>query len=364
MWQAALGEQAGLKFGCLSGDRIWDADAAAFGYPAPAIAQADPQIRMSFEVATEALHDTGMPPSALRAGAASVGVFAAQGIPEHVSRLSSGAGAAFSKMTIAGNYSTFLSNVVSANFDFRGPSITIDTACSSSITALHLAVESLVCGSCDAALVVATNALVSPLFLRALAENGVLSATGRSLPFDAAADGFVRGEGAVAMVLVAADVGGLRPVPRVPGVTWAAVRVYAHVISTGANHDGAKIQMTEPSGAQQAALIRFALARAGVDAAAVALMDMHATGTPVGDPIESAAVSAALGAGAGRAAPLLIGSVKGNFGHLESAAGLVSEKMERGLRARAQPLPISPISHTPITASSLFPLRSRSPSAR
>ena len=359
VWQAAFGgPDAGLRFGCLSGDRLWDLDAAAWALPRSATAMADPQLRMAAEVAADALHDTGLLPARLVGGAASVGVFSAGGLPEHVARLAAGQGTALGKAALYGAYPCLLANTISSSFDFKGPSYTVDSACSSAISALHLAVESLLTGSCDAALVVATNSLVSPLFLRALAENGVLSATGRSLPFDADADGFVRGEGAVALVLVAsadAPVAGVprgvpapapappgaRPPFRVPGLAREAVRVYATVLATGANHDGTKIQASEPSGAVQADLLRAGLRRAGVDPCEVALMEMHATGTPVGDPIESRAVGAVLGAGAGGAAggpatPLLIGSVKGNFGHLEAAAGLVSlAKVALGLYYRS-----------------------------
>ena len=287
VWQNAV---ASMRFACLSGDRVWHAETVAFGMPLAGVAHADPQLRMALEVAGEALHDAGIPAADIASGDASVGVFAATGLPEHVARLVSGRGA-FAKPTIMGNYACYLANLVSQALGLTGPSLTLDTACSSSITALHVAMESLASGSCDAALVIATNALLSPHFLRTLGENGALSTRGTSLPFDAAADGFVRGEGAVAMVLVAGDAGALR-VARVPR---ASCRVYADILVTGINHDGRETNPTEPSAKAQTALVRRSLARARVGAAHVALMEAHATGTPAGDPIEAAAVSEALG---------------------------------------------------------------------
>ena len=318
VWEATV---ADMRFGALAGDSVWDCDGAAFGFSPVSMAHADPQLRLALEVCIEALHDSGLTPADVQSGAASVGVFAAGGLPEHIARLASGRGA-FCKHTIVGNYGCYLSNFVSQIMNLKGPSLTLDTACSSSLTALHVAMESLACGSCDAALVLGTNALLSPHFLRALGERGALSIAGNSVPFDAAADGFVRGEGAVAIVLVPNGRGG--GTGAAPGGWRGASRVYADVLVTGINHDGFKASPGVPSAEAQNRLIARTLARVGVDPAHVAVMEAHATGTPTGDPIEASAVGASLGAVPGRERPLLISSVKGNFGHLESAAGLVS----------------------------------------
>ena len=237
----------------------------------------------------------------------------AAGLPENVARLSSGQGAC-SKYTIMGAYPCYLSNWVSTGFDLTGPSLTLDTACSSSLYALQVACESMAAGSCDAALLIGVNALLSPHFFRTLAENGVLSFSGSSIPFDAAADGFVRGEGAVAMVLLPGPAAAAARLPRVPR---SACRVYADVVATGANHDGWKSMQGAPSAKAQVSLIKNALARAGVDPAHVAMAEAHATGTVAGDPVEAKALSAAFGMAPGRGAPLPVTSAKATFGHLE-----------------------------------------------
>ena len=173
VWQDAV---ASMRFACLSGDRVWHADAVAFGMPLVGVAHADPQLRMALEVSVQAVHDAGILIADLASGDASMGVFAATGLPEHVARLAAGRGA-FAKPTIMGNYSCYLANFVSQALGLTGPSLTLDTACSSSITALHCAMESLASGSCDAAISCRhQRAAVPPLSAHAGREWGPVDA--------------------------------------------------------------------------------------------------------------------------------------------------------------------------------------------
>ncbi|GAB3585983.1 type I polyketide synthase [Amycolatopsis endophytica] len=285
-------------------------DAAFFGISARVAEQMDPQQRLMLEVAWETLEDAGTVPD--RLAGASAGVFlgacsqdygALQSSPGEVSGL--GAHSA------TGTFMSILSNRLSYTFDLRGPSMTIDTACSSSLVAVHLAVESLRRGECGIALAGGVNLMLTPQFGIALSQAAMLSPDGRSRAFDAAANGYVRGEGAGMVVL--------KPLEQ---ALRDHDRVYAVIRGSAVNQDGRTQGITVPSGEAQAANFRLALERAGVAPGEVGYVEAHGTGTPVGDPIEAAALGEVLTGGAADRPAALMGSVKTNIGHLEAAAGI------------------------------------------
>ncbi|MCK5757087.1 MAG: type I polyketide synthase, partial [Mycobacterium sp.] len=206
---------------------------------------------------------------------------------------------------------SIIANRVSYFFDFRGPSVTIDTACSSSLVALHLACQSLRTGDSDVALAAGVNLLLSPAGTRSLDQAEAMSPTGRCHAFDAAADGFVRGEGCGVAVL-----------KRLSDAQRDGDRVLAVIRGSAVNQDGRSNGLMAPNPAAQMAVLRAAYAAAGVNPREVDYVEAHGTGTLLGDPIEARALGTVLGKGRPADAPLLLGAVKSNLGHLEAAAGI------------------------------------------
>ncbi|WP_410633170.1 beta-ketoacyl synthase N-terminal-like domain-containing protein [Amycolatopsis sp. cmx-4-83] len=285
-------------------DDVAGFDAAFFGITPREAEAMDPQQRILLEVAWAALEHAGIPPERLRGSR--TGVFVGLSATEYGSLTMtdvagvdvwSGTGAAAS---IAANRLSYL-------LDLRGPSLTLDTACSSSLVAVHQAVESLRRGESELALAAGVNVLLSPGITAGFHRAGVLAADGRCKPFDASADGIVRGEGCGVVVLKP-----LRAARR------DGDRVLALVRGSAVNSDGRSNGLTAPNPEAQAALLRDAYA--GIDPSTVDYVEAHGTGTPLGDPLEAGALTAVLGRGADR--PLLLGSVKSNLGHLEGAAGI------------------------------------------
>ncbi|GAA3063842.1 hypothetical protein GCM10020254_04680 [Streptomyces goshikiensis] len=190
----------------------------------------------------------------------------------------------------------------------HGPSIALDTACSSSLVAFHLACQALLREECDLALAAGVNLMLTPRTTRSFTRMGMLSPTGRCHTFDAAADGFVRGEGCGAVVL-----------KRLTDARRDGDRILALVRGSAVNQDGRSDGLAAPSSTAQQALYRTALTQAGVEPAQISLIEAHGTGTPVGDPAEFTSLAAVYGNGL---APCALGSVKTNLGHLEPAAGI------------------------------------------
>lgn len=268
----------------------------------------DPQQRLLLEVSHEALEHAGIPAQSLRHS--QTGVFAGACAGEYgylatrdLSQVDAWSGTGASLSIVANRVSYF--------FDLRGPSVTIDTACSSSLVAIHLACQSLRSGDANLALAAGVNLMLSPAVTRSFDRAEAMSPTGQCHAFDAAADGFVRGEGCGVVVLKR-----LRDAQRDGDPVLAVIR------GSAVNQDGHSNGLMAPNPAAQMAVLRTAYANAGLSPLDVDYVEAHGTGTLLGDPIEARALGTVLGRGRPAGAPLLIGAVKSNLGHLEAAAGV------------------------------------------
>ncbi|MFJ8827817.1 SDR family NAD(P)-dependent oxidoreductase, partial [Streptomyces sp. NPDC102467] len=280
-------------------------DAAFFGISPREAAVVDPQQRLALELAWEAVEGAGIAPDRLRGSR--TGMFLGAMWDDYASIVRDAG--EYSHQAITGVHRGMIANRVSYTLGLQGPSLTVDTGQSSSLVAVHLAVSSLRRGDCDIAVAggVSLNLLAESALL---AERfGGLSPDGRCYTFDARANGYVRGEGGGAVVLKPLE-DARRDGDDVLGV----------IRGSAVNNDGGGAGLTVPDAAAQQAVIEAALRDAGIAAAEVGYVELHGTGTPVGDPVEAAALGAALGT-PGRV--LRVGSVKTNIGHLEGAAGIV-----------------------------------------
>jgi len=283
-------------------------DAGFFGISPREAEVMDPQQRLLLEMAWETIEHAGVDLAhlnALRTGVY-VGAFTLDNL---IGRMSGQSRFLAGAHTAVGSTATILSNRISHAFDLTGPSLSVDTACSSSLVAFHLACQALWQGDCQVALVGGVNVMLRPEYLIAMSKGHFLARDGRSKTFDAAGDGYGRGEGA-GMVM-------LKPLARAQA---DGDRVLALVRATGCNQDGRTEGITVPSGAAQRELMATVLDRAGLAARDIHYVEAHGTGTALGDPIETSAIGAVLGKG--RDMPLPVGSVKANIGHLEAASGM------------------------------------------
>ncbi|MEP1442334.1 MAG: type I polyketide synthase [Hyphomicrobiales bacterium] len=212
---------------------------------------------------------------------------------------------------MTGNTLSLVSNRISYIFDLQGPSFTVDTACSSSLVAMDSAVEALQSGAIDTAIVGGVNALLSPFAFGGFCAAGMLSPQGLCRAFDADGAGYVRAEGAAAVVLQRQDVAS--SAIKMP-------RMRAEIVAAGINSDGKTVGVSLPSEKTQGALLSKLYSEANVDPNDLAFVEAHGTGTRVGDPAEATAIGHQIAQH--RDEPLLIGSVKSNIGHLEPGAGL------------------------------------------
>ena len=271
----------------------------------------DPQQRLLLHATWEALEDGGIPADEL--AGTDVGVFIGGFTLDYQLLQNQGFTSRyrFKPHSATGMMMTMLANRISHAFDFRGPSMTIDTACSGSLVAVHLAAQSIWHGECDVALAGGVNIMIGPNTAIAESKSGFLSPEGRSKAFSDSADGYARGEGGAVVVI--------KPLQRAldDGDT-----IYAQILGTAVSQDGHTDGITVPREEAQEAAIRTALRRAGVEPAEVGYVEAHGTGTPVGDPIEMRALSSALTSDRSPTNPLLIGSIKTNIGHLEAGAGV------------------------------------------
>jgi acyl transferase domain-containing protein/NADPH:quinone reductase-like Zn-dependent oxidoreductase/acyl carrier protein len=281
-------------------------DPMVFGISPREAAEMDPQQRLLLEVVWGALENSGLPPSAL--AGANVGVYVGASSLDY-GNLHTTDPAAIESHFMTGNTLSILSNRISYIFDLRGPSFTIDTACSSSLVAFAEAQAAISSGRIDMAIVAGVNLLMSPSSFIGFSRASMLSPTGLCRPFSAQADGYVRAEGAVAMVLAKLETAVARHYP-----------VRAVALASGINSDGRTNGISLPSSEGQRELLERLYGHGAIDTRRLAFVEAHGTGTRVGDPAEASAIGEALGRG--RDTPLPIGSVKSNIGHLEPASGL------------------------------------------
>ncbi len=287
-------------------DDIWSFDPGAFGISPREAEQMDPQQRLLLELVWEALEDAGIPPSSL--AGEEVGVFVGASAQDYGNSklFDIAAGDAY---FATGNTLSLISNRISYIFDFRGPSFTVDTACSSSLVALNEAVAAIRAGRINTAVVAGVSLLASPFSFISFSRASMLSPTGLCQAFDAKADGYVRAEGGVVLVL--------RALPTALGV---ANHIHGLIVGSGVNSDGRTVGVAMPSRAAQASLLARVYRDSGIDPDNLAFIEAHGTGTRVGDPAEAFAIGETLAQKRSKALP--IGSIKTNLGHLEPASGL------------------------------------------
>ena len=284
-------------------------DADFFAISPREAAAIDPQHRLLLEVASEALEDAGIPARAIRG--TQTGVFVGQTAYDYMLNLSSGmAQDELDAYVLTGNSANFAAGRLSYFLGARGPAVVLDTACSSSLTAIHLASQSLRSRESDTALVAGTNLMLNPGASIACSRWGMLSPDGQCKTFDAGADGYVRSEGCGVVVL-----------KRLADAQRDGDRVLAVIRGSAVNQDGASSGVTVPNGPAQQALLRQALTVSRLEPSDIDYVEAHGTGTPLGDPIELEALGQVF-ADRGDSAPLVLGSVKTNLGHLEAAAGV------------------------------------------
>lgn len=282
--------------------------AGFFGISPRESAQMDPQQRLLLQVAWEALEHAGQAPD--RLDGSSTGVFLGICNSDYFRMLVADQ-SQIDVYLATGTAPSVAAGRISYLLGLQGPSVAIDTACSSSLVAIHMACQSLRSRESNLALAGGVNLILSPEINIAFSKAGMMAPDGHCKTFDAAADGYVRGEGCAVVVL-----------KRLADALADGDCVLAVISGTAVNQDGRSGGLTAPSGRSQEAVIRSALADAGRQPTDVSYVEAHGTGTSLGDPIEVQALGAALRSKGRADQPLVIGSVKTNLGHLEAAAGI------------------------------------------
>ncbi|KAK8115461.1 Acyl transferase/acyl hydrolase/lysophospholipase [Apiospora sp. TS-2023a] len=281
-------------------------DASFFSMSRTEVERADPQQRLMLEIAREAFEDAGVTQWRGKSIGCYVGSFGEDWLDLNAKETQP-----WGMFRVTGQGDFMLSNRISYEMDLQGPSVTVRTACSSSLTCLSEACMAISTGACDAALVGGVNLMLSPTMTTAMTEQGVLSKDGSCKTFSVDADGYARGEGATAIFIKP-----LADALRDGNPVRAVIRAACH------NSDGRTQGVSVPSSEAQEALIRRTYKLAGLeDFRATAMVECHGTGTATGDPIEAAAVARVFG---DPKKTMYIGSVKPNLGHAEGASGLVS----------------------------------------
>lgn len=289
-------------------DDAFGFDPAPFNISPREAQQMDPQQRLLLTATWRACEDAGLPLSAL--SGRNIGVYVGASLADYQS-VGAFDPAVIGSHFMTGNALSILANRISYVFDLKGPSFTADAACSSSFVALAQATAALQAGEVELAIVGGVNMLLSPVPFIGFSQARMLSPTGLCRPFAEAADGYVRSEGAVVLIL-----------QREPDALRERRRIRSVVVAAGTNSDGRTNGISLPSQASQQQLIETVHRSIGLDPDKLSFVEAHGTGTKIGDPIEAAAIGRALGQR--RATPLPIGSVKSNVGHLEAASGLAS----------------------------------------
>ncbi len=289
-------------------NRVDEFDADFFGISPREAVRVDPQHRLLLEVAWEALEDAGLPAGDLAQTKAGVYVGV---IGSDYALMQSRDLTDMDVFSGTGSSHAILANRLSYVLNLNGPSIALDTACSSSLVTVHLACQSLRRRESHVALAGGINLILSPEMTLALTKAHMMAPDGRCKTFDALANGYVRGEGCGMVVL-----------KRLSDALADGDRMIAVIRGSAVNHDGRSNGLSAPNGLAQEAVIRAALADADLAPTDVGYIEAHGTGTRLGDPIEVEALRSVFGAGRSPDEPLVVGSVKTNIGHLESAAGI------------------------------------------
>ena len=272
----------------------------------------DPRQRLLLETSWEALENAAVAPPQIQGSP--TGVFVGIGGEEYFrSIVNSGGAKQIDPYLSLGNERSVAAGRIAYVLGMQGPAIALDTSCSSSLLAVHLACGSLRSGECNLALAGGVNLTLLPEATIGLCQLKALAVDGRCKTFDAAANGYVRGEGCGIFIL-----------KRLDDAIADGDNILALIRGSAANHDGKSNGLTAPNGPSQQAVIRQALENAGVKPSQIQYVETHGTGTSLGDPIEVLALAKVLGEGRSPQDRIKIGSVKTNVGHLEAAAGVAS----------------------------------------
>ncbi|MGG7517816.1 type I polyketide synthase [Allorhizobium undicola] len=285
-------------------------DPTFFGISPREAEDMDPQQRLMLEASWTALEDGGQRPETL--AGRRIGVYVGASWHDY-ELLRKDHGAPTTQHSIVGNALDVISSRVSYFYRFKGPSLTVETGCSSGMVAMHIAAQALANGEIEAALVGGVNLVLAPDVSIGLTHFGGLSTVGRCQAFSASADGFVRGEGIIAFYL-----------KRLEDAVAAGDRIHAVIVASAVNNDGGGDSLVTPSPDGQEDLLSTIYGKAGVALEDVRYIEAHGTGTAVGDPIEAGAIGRVIGRERKETGlePIILGSVKTNIGHLEAAAGL------------------------------------------
>ena len=289
-------------------DRIDDFDPLFFGISPREAASMDPQQRLLLEVGWETLENAGQAPD--RLAGSSTGTFLGIGNSDYF-RMAFASLEKIDTYSAVGSALSITASRLSYLLNLKGSCLAVDTACSSSLVAVHLAVRSLRSGECSLALAGGVSLMLTPELSINFCKARMLTPSDKCKTFDAAADGYVRGEGCAMVAL-----------KRLSDAKSNGDRILAVIRGSAINQDGRTSGITAPNGPAQEAVITAALQDGGVKPIEVGYIEAHGTATPLGDPIEMHALGGVFGKGRGADRPLAIGSVKTNFGHLEAAAGI------------------------------------------
>jgi pimaricinolide synthase PimS1 len=285
-------------------------DCAFFGISPREAAAMDPQQRLMLELCWEALEDASVPPERLHGSQA--GVFVGAISSDYADLMREYGPQALTRHALTGTHRSLIANRVSYALGLRGPSMTVDTGQSSSLVAVHLACESIRRGESSLALACGVHLNISPSSALSASSFGGLSPDGRCFTFDARANGYVRGEGGGVVVLKTLSV-----------ALEDGDSIYGVIRGSAVNNDGGGDGLTAPNQLAQEEMLRRAYRESGIENAEVQYVELHGTGTKLGDRVEAAALGAVLGVGRREHNPLSVGSVKTNIGHLEGSAGIV-----------------------------------------